>query len=303
MCEYSGMNKQLVINESLVQRLVTIQFPQWKDLSIQPIIPGGWDNKTFRLGKHMVVRMPSSKDYVAQVEKEHRWLPKLAPLLPLPIPVPLAMGEPAEGYPWKWSVYRWLEGETAASSQIANPSEFARSLAQFLIALQRIDSTNGPLPGPHSFYRGGSLSNYDSETRKAILALKDKIDVNTATEIWESALATKWHGSPVWVHGDVSAGNLLVQKGRLSGVIDFGQLAVGDPACDLVIAWTLLKGNSREIFRTMLPLDAGTWARARAWTLWKSLVVGANFTNPNNTEAAQCWRIIDEVLADHRLKT
>lgn len=292
------MNEQLIIDVSLVRHLIAAQFPQWKDLPIQPVALSGWDNRTFHLGKDMLVRMPSAAPYAAQVEKEHKWLPKLAPLLPLPIPVPLAIGEPANGYPWKWSIYRWLEGETAASAPIDNLCDFATSLAQFLISLQRIDSTGGPLPGPHSFYRGGPLITYDAETRKAITVLKDKIDVESATKIWEAALATAWHNSPVWVHGDVSAGNLLVQDGRLSAVIDFGQLTIGDPACDLAIAWTLFKGESREVFRAMLPLDAGTWTRGRAWTLWKALIIAAGFTNPNNLEAAQCWHIIDEVLAD-----
>jgi len=169
-----------------------------------------------------LVRLPSASIYAASVEKEQMWLPKLAPFLPLKIPEPLEMGKPAEGYPWKWSIYRWLEGETAASTSIADLCDFAKSLAQFIIALQHIDSKDGPLPGPHSFYRGGALTNYDTETRQAIGVLKNKIDIGAAEELWETALATRWQSSPVWVHGDISAGNLLVQKERLYAVIDFG---------------------------------------------------------------------------------
>jgi aminoglycoside phosphotransferase (APT) family kinase protein len=245
------------------------------------------------------VRIPSSKWYAAQVEKEQQWLPKLAPHLPLPIPVPLAMGEPGEGYPWNWSIYKWLEGETAATAQIANLRDFASDLARFLSALQSIDARDGPIAGQHSFYRGGPLKTYDTETRKAIAALKDKIDVDAATRVWEAALATSWQGPPVWVHGDISSGNLLLQDGRLSAVIDFGQLAVGDPACDLALAWTLFEGKSREVFRTMLPLDDGTWARGKAWTLWKALILAAGITDSNTAEAPQALRIIDEVLADY----
>ncbi|NNM43256.1 MAG: aminoglycoside phosphotransferase family protein [Chlamydiae bacterium] len=292
-----------MIDVALVRRLVATQFPKWKDLPIKPVALSGWDNRTFHLGEHMLVRMPSAAEYASQVEKEHKWLPRLAPLLPLPIPTPLAIGQPADGYPWRWSIYRWLEGNSAASSPIEDLCDFATCLAQFLIALERIDSRDGPLPGPHSFYRGGSLLIYDAETRHAIAVLKDKIDAHAATEVWETALTTTWHGLPVWVHGDISAGNLLVQEGRLSAVIDFGQLAIGDPSCDLTIAWTLFGGESREVFQKMLPLDADTWARARAWTLWKALVVAAGLTNPNNTESAKCWRIIDEVLTEHRRKT
>ncbi len=288
-----------MIDVALVRRLVATQFPQWKDLSVRPVALSGWDNRTFHLGEDMLVRMPSAVEYAAQVEKEHKWLPRLAPFLPLSIPVPLAIGEPAEGYPWRWSIYRWLEGEAAAFAPIDDLCAFATSLAQFLIALQRIDPSEGPLPGPHSFYRGGALMTYDSETRWAIAALKGRIDTDAAVEIWETGLSTNWRRAPVWVHGDISAGNLLVQEGRLRAVIDFGQLAVGDPACDLAIAWTLFEGQSREVFRNMLPLDEGTWARGRAWTLWKALIVAAGGTDPNNHESAHCWRIIDEVLADY----
>jgi aminoglycoside phosphotransferase (APT) family kinase protein len=291
-------HKRLVIEESFVRRLIATQFPQWEDLPIRAVALSGWDNKTFHLGDHMLVRMPSGAEYALQVEKEQHWLPKLAHDLPLPIPVPVAIGEPMDGYPWKWSIYHWLEGETAASGHIADLTQFAVDLAKFLKALQSIDSTNGPLPGLHSFYRGGSLMTYDAEVKQALIALEGKIDIKTATAIWETALKTSWSKKPVWVHGDVSAGNLLVQKGQLSAVIDFGQLAVGDPACDLMIAWTLFKGKSREAFRNALPLDQGTWARGRAWALWKSLVVASNFTNPNNFESAQCWAIIKEVLED-----
>lgn len=201
-----------------------------------------------------------------------------------------------DGYPWKWSIYGWLDGETAASGRIADLCEFAVDLAQFLKAFQSIDSTGGPLPGLHSFYRGGLLMTYDAEVRQALIALEGKIDVGTATKVWEEALATTWKGKPVWVHGDISAGNLLVQDGRLSAVIDFGQLAVGDPACDLAIAWTFFSEKSRKVFLDELPLDGETWARGRAWALWKSLVVAAGFKNPNNFESVQCWRIIKEVL-------
>jgi aminoglycoside phosphotransferase (APT) family kinase protein len=296
-------NEQLIIDETLVRRLVANQFPQWKELSVRPVAHQGWDNRTFHLGDHMLVRMPSAADYALQVEKEYRWLPKLAPLLSLPIPVPIKIGEPADGYPWRWSINRWLEGDVAAYAPIVDLKCFAVQLAKFLIALQRIDPTDGPLAGPHSFYRGGALTTYDAEVRHALDVLKDKIDVDTASDVWEAALATTWKGSPVWVHGDFSVGNLLVQDGRLSAVIDFGQLAIGDPACDLGIAWTLLEGESRKAFRTILPLDAGTWARGRAWTLWKFLIVAAGLTDWNALEATQPWRIIDEVLADHRRKT
>jgi aminoglycoside phosphotransferase (APT) family kinase protein len=293
-------SEQPVIDDSLVRQLVTTQFPQWADLFVRPIARSGSDNRSFHLGEHMIVRLPSALVYAVQVEKEHSWLPRLAPLLPLSIPVPLAMGEPACGYPWRWSIYRWLEGETATSERIADLCELARTLAQFLIALQCIDPADGPAPGAHNFYRGGTLATYDVEARQALAALKSTIDVDAATEIWKEALATSWHRSPVWIHGDVSAGNLLVKEGQLSAVIDFGTCGIGDPACDLAVAWTLFSGESRDVFRGMLPLDADTWIRGRAWTLWKALIVAAGLceANPFDVQDAPPLRVINEVLAD-----
>ena len=288
--------EQPVIDDTLVRRLVSSQFPHWADLPVRPVAHGGWDNRTFHLGEQMVVRLPSAVHYAAQVEKEQRWLPKLAPSLPLPIPTPLALGEPADGYPWSWSIYRWIDGDAAAPERIADLRDFATQLAQFLFALQRIAPTGGPAPGPHNFHRGGALATCDAETRQAIALLRGKIDVGAATDVWEAALATSWRDSPVWIHGDVGLGNLLVRGGRLSAVIDFGNMGVGDPACDLSIAWTLFGGASRDAFRKALALDADTWARGRAWTLWKALIVAAGLTNSNAAEAANPWCVIDGVL-------
>ena len=288
------------INVSLVGQLVTAQFPQWADLPIKPVEFDGWDNRTFRLGEDMTVRLPSAGTYTPQVEKEHRWLPRLAPLLPLPIPVPLAMGAPTDGYPWHWSVYRWLEGENATIERITDLHQFATTLAQFLAALQRIDPAGGPPPGQHNFFRGGSLAIYDTETRHAIATLDGKIDTDAVTAVWEAALKATWHGSSVWLHGDVSAANLLVKRGRLRAVIDFGCSGVGDPACDLTIAWTLLLGESREAFCAALPVDGATWARGRGWALWKGLITLAEHIHTNPLEAGKARRVIDEVLADHK---
>jgi aminoglycoside phosphotransferase (APT) family kinase protein len=236
------------------------------------------------------------------VEKEHRWLPRLAPLLPQPIPVPLAMGVPAGGYPWHWSVYGWIEGETAKPDRIANLSQFAADLAGFLTALKRIDPTDGPSPGQHNFCRGGPLTVYDDEARQAITALGNRVDASAARAVWEAALAATWQVLPVWFHGDVAEGNLLVEDGRLSAVIDFGTSGVGDPSCDLVIAWTLFEGESREVFRAGIAVDDAAWARGRGWALWKALITAAGHID-NSVEVDKSWRVIDAVLADHRRRT
>lgn len=286
------------IDVALVERLIATQFPQWAHLPIRPVEAGGWDNRTFHLGEELSVRLPSAERYRLQVEKEHRWLPRLAPCLPLPIPVPLAMGVPAEGYPWHWSVYRWLEGEVATVEGIADLTRFAAELGQFLVALQGIDPTGGPPPGPHNFYRGGPLTICDSDSRAAIATLDGIIDTEAANTVWRAALSAPWHGPAVWLHGDVAAGNLLVNEGRLSAVIDFGCSGVGDPACDLTIAWTLFRGESREAFRAALPVDS-TWARGRGWALWKALITLAEYRSTDAAKASEACRVIDDVLADH----
>ena len=287
------------IDAALVRRLIATQFPRWADLPVRPVEVGGWDNRTFHLGEHMTVRLPSAARYALQVEKEQRWLPKLAPLLPLPIPVSLAKGAPAEGYPWQWSVYRWLEGETATVGRIADLRRFATALAEFLNALRRIDPAGGPPPGRHNFFRGGPLTVYDAETRQAVAALDGRVDADAALAVWEAALGAKWGGPPVWFHGDVAFGNLLVEGGRLAAVIDFGTSGVGDPACDLAIAWTLFGGESRDAFRAALGPDDATWARGRGWTLWKGLITLAEHIDADPIMAGEARRVIDEVLADH----
>lgn len=294
------MNNKLLIDELLVQRLIENQFPLWRNLGVRAVQHQGWDNRTFHLGDTMLVRLPSAADYALQVAKEHYWLPKFAPLLPLAIASPIVIGEPQDDYPWQWPIYRYLPGESASIGCIADQCHFAKSLAEFLTALQKIDATNGPVAGSHSFYRGASLTLYDAEVQQVLLILQDKLDVTVVASIWEKALKTPWQNLPVWVHGDISLGNLLVEEGQLTAVIDFGQLAVGDPACDLAIAWTFFKGRSRDRFRHHLQLDADTWNRGRAWALWKALIVAAGMIDPNNAESNSCWEIITEVISDHQ---
>ncbi len=173
----------------------------------------------------------------------------LAGQLPLPIPEPVALGRPAAGFPWPWSVYRWIEGEPACRGQIADLAAFAADLAGFLAALYGIDASDGPPPALHSAFRGGSLTTWNEQTRTAIDLLAQDIDARAAIGVWETALASPWQQPPVWVHGDVSASNLLLNGGALHAVIDFGCAAVGDPACDLVMAWTFFPGPAAAVFR------------------------------------------------------
>ena len=262
-----------------------------------------WDNRTFRLGDTMSVRLPSAEGYVAGVAKEQRWLPYLAPHLPLPVPVPLGAGKPGAGYPWSWSVNRWLDGENASPDSIGDLREFAVALARFLVALNGVNATAGPIGGEHSFYRGASLAHYDADTRRALDALRGVVDTVAATEVWERALGTTWQGPPVWFHGDVAVGNLLVKDGRLHAVIDFGTSGVGDPACDVVIAWTLLRGESRHTFRAMLGYDDATWERGRGWVVWKALVTIAGNMDTDPAAAAIAHVVLVEALNDDQRPT
>jgi len=285
------------ITSQLVSALLAAQFPQWARLPLIPVEPGGWDNRTFRLGDAMAVRLPSAECYAEQVEKEQRWLPWLAPQLPLAVPSPLAVGEPGAEYPWHWSIYRWIDGETVATSSNVDLALLASDLARFLVELQILDATQGPAPGAHNFQRGGSLSIYDQQTRRAIAALGREIDAARATEIWDEALATSWDRTPVWIHGDVAAGNLLLQDAKLHAVIDFGCCAVGDPACDLVAAWTIFDAGSADAFRKRLQLDDATWQRARGWALWKALITLVDELAADATAADRTRALIERIIS------
>ncbi|MBB4942951.1 aminoglycoside phosphotransferase (APT) family kinase protein [Streptosporangium album] len=299
MMESSHIDGRAGIDASLVKRLIADQFPEWVGLSVTPVEVDGWDNRTYRLGEKMTVRLPTAAGYAPAVDKEHRWLPILAPSLPVAVPMPLAKGAPGAGYPFNWSIRRWLEGETASPDRIDDLPAFAASVADFILALQRADATDGPQAGAHSFYRGASPAHYDDETRRSLAVLDGRIDTDRASAVWDTALDATWAGAPVWFHGDFASGNLLVREGGLAAVIDFGTSGVGDPACDLVIAWTMFSGDSREAFRSAVSQDSATWARARGWALWKALIVLAKEIDTDERQAAANRRVIDEVLSDH----
>lgn len=258
------------ISTRLVQKLICTQFPQWKALEIRPVLHGGHDNRTFHLGESMTVRLPSGPDYVAQVEKELKWLPFLAPRLSLPISCPVALGAPDGEYPFPWSVNRYIEGETAAKERISDMERFAAELASFLRELQSIDTRHAPAAGRHNFFRGASPAVYQEQVRQAMRERKNDLPVEKIRAIWARAIASEWNRPPVWIHGDVAPGNLLVKDGRLCGVIDFGIMGVGDPACDYAMAWTFFDEPARTCF--LQGLDAGTVDRARGWALWKALI-------------------------------
>ena len=285
---------------SLVRRLVETQFPRWAELPIESVRPWGTDNALYRLGDDKVARLPRIRRATTTLEKEIRWLPRLAPLLPLAIPTLLAVGQPGDGYPFPWSVYSWLEGETATVDRIADQRQAAIDLAQFVGALQRADPADGPAPGQHNASRGEPLMMRDESTRAAIAALSGRIDVEAVTAAWEAALhVPEWSGAAVWIHGDLDSRNVLVEQRRLSAVIDFGCLGVGDPACDVMVAWKLFSGEARDVFRAELAVDEATWARAHGWALSQAVMALSYYTletNPVLVSEAQRWMF--EVLAE-----
>jgi aminoglycoside phosphotransferase (APT) family kinase protein len=283
----------------LVQRLVASQFPQWVGLPIRPVDNDGWDNWTFHLGDRMKVRLPSAMGYSEQAEKEAHWLPKLAPQLPLPVPVPVGIGTPAEDYPCAWSIYDWLEGEPVRREMVDDPVQFGWDLAKFITALQAIDTAGGPPPGQHNYFRGADvMAVYGDEARRSVDKIAERIDAPAAHQVLHVAQAATITAPPVWIHGDIAVGNLLLREGRLGAVIDFGGCAVGDPACDLVITWTFLESAGRESFRLSVGADEGMWARARGWALWKAalLLANAQVVNPNENSPQA---VIEAVIAEH----
>ena len=280
---------------SLVRRLLAAQFQQWAHLPIRSVPSAGTDNALFRLGDDMVVRLPRIHWAVGSLDKEHHWLPRLAPLLPVAIPTPLGKGEPAEGYPWQWSVYRWLDGENPTVDDIADPGLLAADLAEFIAALQRIDPTGAPAAS-----RGVPLAMRDAPTRTAIEALHGLVDTDAVTAAWDAALRTpEWPGGPVWLHSDLAPGNVLVVDGRLDAVIDFGGLGVGDPAADLAVAWNLLPAAVRNDFRRAVQVDDATWERGRGWALSIALIQLPYYQTTNPVLAAGARHTIAQVLADH----
>ncbi len=288
------------IDEPLVRGLLEAQFPEWAALPLAPVASAGTDNALYRLGDDLAVRLPRRPEATTQAAVDMRWLPVLAPHLPLAVPQPLALGEPAEGYPWGWAVYRWLPGRSALDVPLAHSVEAATALGTFVHALQRIDSTGGPPAGPANFYRGVPLATLDTSVRRAVAALlPGELDIPAFMAAWEVALAAPvWAGDPVWLHGDIAPGNLLVDGDKLSAVIDFGCMGIGDPACDLQPAWTVFDARAREAFRAAVDLDDATWARGKGWAL-RSVGALSYYRHTNPAILRTAHRTIEQVLADN----
>lgn len=285
---------ELAIDTELVARLIAAQFPEWASQALEPLYPSGTDNAIFRLGDDKTVRLPRIAGAVGQVEKDRLWLPALAPQLPFDVPELLATGVPSDGYPWAFGVYRWLEGEPFAADRVGEALDVAADVARFLQALRRIDTRGAPASS-----RGGPLAPRDDAVRRAIVALAGRVDRRGAIRSWEAALrAPSWNGSPTWLHGDLMPGNLLFVERRLSAVIDFSVLGVGDPAADLMVAWWLLTAETRPQFRAALAVDEASWTRGRGWALSCALIALPYYWDTNPPFASYARRTIAEVLSD-----
>jgi aminoglycoside phosphotransferase (APT) family kinase protein len=281
---------ELEIDEALVRRLLAEQFPEWVDLPLRRIEPAGTVNAIFRLGDELSVRLARREGPTEPGGKELDWLPWLAPLLPVEIPVPVAQGRPSGDYPWFWEIHRWVAGETVPVEEI-DAIQVAHDLAALVGALQQVSAAGAP-PG-----RGIPLAERDKEIRYWLA----RFDGDSAVVAeWERAVAAPpWGGPPVWHHGDLDARNWLVRDGRLNGVIDWGAMGVGDPACDVMVAWKLHSPAARDAFREALPTDDATWERARGWALSQAVAILAYYTpenNPTLCHEAESW--LDLVLSE-----
>ena len=283
------------IDAGLVHRLLLVQFRHWAELPIERLPSGGTVNAIYRLGDELTVRLPLTAGGVKDLEREMQWLPRLAPTLPVTIPTVVATGIPAEGYPWAWAVHRWIDGETPVEGRLGEPELLARDMAEFVTALRKANLNDGP-----SAYRGVPLATADPHARAAIEDLRrtdEPIDADTAMAAWKEALAAPpWTAAPCWVHSDLMPSNLLVTGDRLTAVLDFATIGVGDPACDLIPAWNLLPASARQIFRDKVNVDDATWTRGRGWAL--SMAVGQlpYYRNTNPIISANARHVIGEIL-------
>ena len=288
-----------LINVDFVKKLIIEQFPEYSHLSINPVEQQGHDNRTFRLGNNMLVRLPSAEYYALKVAKEQELLPLLKSYLSIDIPAPIKMGNPSCNYPFHFSIYKWLNGTSANQLNFDDKSLeiISLQLANFLKELHSINNINGPPPGKHNGWGGGHLIVKDIGARSQISELGGIIDGKASMEFWEMVSKIKFN-KKVWIHGDFAIGNFLIDGLKLSGVIDFGGMAIGDPACDLVIAWTFLKNKSRQIFKHEMNYDSDTWLRARGWALWKATFDLCEIMDKNSNEAIRQKKIIEDVLSE-----
>lgn len=283
---------ELHVDEDLALRLLRAQFPRWADLPLTPVAEQGTDHTLFRLGDDMVVRMPIRPGR-GQVEREARWIPFLAPQVPIELPAPLALGQPGEGYPSTWSIVRWIEGEKGTPDNL-DLERAAVDLARFIKALQQCDPTGGPEAGPETWFRGLPLKIRVEFLKPWIEKLDGQF--SEQVDLWyELVQVPEWDRPPVWFHGDYSW-NLIARDRKIVGVID-SPYGVGDPACDLMPAWELFRGDARKLFFDEVGLDDATIARSRGNVLAPALI-GVTYYKDIPHLRANALNALESVLAE-----
>ncbi len=292
-----------VIDDVLVANLLNAQFPQWSALPRSAVKSAGTDNALFRLGDDMVIRLPRVAWATGQGAKEHRWLPELAPHLTTTISQPIALGAPTSAYPWQWSIQRWIEGVNAIDEDVHDDLEFATNIGRFVREFHAVTVPGGPRAGAHNFGRGTPLADRNEATLAAIDASTGYVDARFVRDAWLYALNLPvYRGDGVWVHGDLAPGNILVHRGQLAAVIDFGALGIGDPAVDMMIAWNYLSPRARQCFRQVVAVDENTWLRGQAWALTVAIIQLPYYYNTNRTIRDVALSTIDAVLSDGALR-
>jgi len=287
--------EEVPIDAELVSRLVRDQFPEWGDLPLERVVSGGTVNVIYRLGTEMSVRLPLAEWGTELLEREFLWAPRLASHLPLEVPRPLVRGEPGHNYPFPWSIHRWIEGDIAIPDRIDDTRRAAIDVAGFVRALQGID----PAGAPANTHRGGPLATADRSTRAAIEACEGLVDTVAALEVWKRALAApQWDRPAVWTHGDLWYSNLLMRDGRITAVLDFGGVGIGDPAIDTLPAWSLCDSTTRPVFRSELAVDDATWERGKGWALSMGAQALPYYLDTNPIIVGNARRMIEQLLAE-----
>lgn len=290
---------RLSLEDATVRQLLRKQFPELADLPLMRIAPGGWDNLSFRLGTQYVVRLPSAARYAHQIDREVRAFDQLAAHLCWAIPSRFGTGVADNQFPYRWAINRWIDGAPPAHATQSRP-EFAHQCGRFLASLHALPGRAAPPPAPANFHRGAGLATYHQEMCTALSRIGDPALRQDLAAIWQSALACPWQGEPVWVHGDFFPWNVLVdQAGSLTGVIDWGLVAGGDPACDMALAWSCLDRPARRVFRAARSPDPDTWLRAQAWSLWKALTLHTGVNHGPPEDIADSARVLEEIRLDY----
>lgn len=286
---------EIEITDDVVARLVAAQFPEWGGLPIRRLPPVGTDNQLFRLGDDLLVRMPRIDWAADSAEWEHTWLPRLEPHLSLPIPAPLALGDPGEGYPFHWTVVRWIPGE-GPSEQNIDPEEWAHSLGEFVRATRAIQGVDAPAKTEG---RGGPLPALDEWVRTwTDRADSSEVDPSAVLAVWEDALdAPAWEGGPAWFHGDLHDGNLLVRDGRLVAVIDWGAAGRGDPAVELNAMWGYVPTSVAQVYRDAVGLDEAAYRRGRGFALAPAISGWTYYRTSDPTTSRESLQTVRDLIA------